>query len=154
MERHSPRKVTLMTDNVQLMSEELRSLNYEPESFVCPLAECSGKGIKFQYRIVDGSRTGETVMLGLVIPVEAGAWPEVTPHWVHICPPDTVLEEQVQAHRGNGRGTVRRYLDQEGVEWMAISAPVKDFWDQIEDPNGKNMATYLELHVRRVWGAR
>ena len=37
---------------------------------------------------------------------------------------------------------------------MAISAPVKDFWDQIEDPDGKNMATYIERHVRRIWGAR
>ena len=143
-----------MNDNAQLLFGELKQLDYKPEFFDCPIKECSGKGVKFEYQIIDGSRSDETVVLGLVIPESMGAWPEVTPHWIHICPPDSVLEEQVQANRGNNQGTIRRYKDQEGIEWLAISAPVKDFWDQIEEPNGKNVATYLERHVRRVWGAR
>ena len=80
------------------------------------------------------------MLLGLVIPDVVGAWPEVTPHWIHIYPPDSVLEEQVQANRGGGQhGCVERYEDEDGVEWMAISAPVRDFWDQIDDPNGKSV---------------
>ena len=143
-----------MTDNVQLLSDELRRLDYEPEPFECQIDVCSGQGVKFQYRIVDGSRVEETVMLGLVIPDQTGDWPEITPHWLHICPPDNVLAEQVMANRGNAQGVVRRYQDKEGTEWMAISAPVNDFWDQIEDPDGKNMSTYIERHVRRIWDAR
>ena len=143
-----------MNDNAQLHSDELCRLDYEPEPFECQLDVCSGKGVKFRYRIVDGSRARETVMLGLVIPEQTGTWPETTPHWLHICPPDNVLAEQVMANRGNQKGVVHRYEDQEGAEWMAISAPVKYFWDQIEDPDGKNMATYIERHIRRIWGAR
>ena len=145
-----------MSDNTQLMREELQQLGYEPKSFESSLAECPGEGVKFQYEILDGSRAGETVTLGLVIPVIAGEWPEATPHWIHISPPDSVLAEQVQAHRGNGRGsgTVRYHQDDEGTEWMAISAPVRDFWDQIKEVNGKNMVTYLDQHMRRIWGAR
>ena len=143
-----------MTDNVQLLSEELKRLGYAPERFDSPIPDCLGEGIKFAYRIADGSRTGETVVLGLVIPDSAGAWPEATPHWIHICPPDGVLEEQVQAHRGDSQGSVKRYKDKEGVDWMAISAPVKDFWDQIDEANGKNAKTYLDRHIRRIWGAR
>ena len=138
-----------MADNVQLLSEELKRLGYLPQWFATPMQHCPGEGIKFEYRIEDGSRTGETVMLGVVIPKDAGTWPEATPHWIHISPPDSVLEEQVRA-----QGTAERYKDDNGVEWMAISAPVKDFWDQIDEPNGKNAKTYIERHVRRIWAAR
>ena len=144
----------LMIENARLLAEELKCLGYIPEPFSSPITECPGEGIKFQYPISDGSRAGEKVTLGLVIPNKAGVWPEATPHWLHICPPDNVLEEQVRAHRADGQGCVRRYKDQGGVEWMAISAPVNDFWDKIEEPNGKNVATYLERHVRHIWSAR
>ncbi len=140
---------TSMVENVRLLSDELKRLGYAPQRFVTPMQHCSGEGIKFEYRIKDGSRTGDTVTLGLVIPKDAGIWPEATPHWIHISPPDSVLEEQVRA-----QGTSERYEDHEGVEWMAISAPVRDFWDQIDESDGKNAKTYLERHVRRIWAAR
>ena len=70
--------------------------------------------------------------------------------------PDRVSDpHEVQANRGGGQhGCVERYEDEDGVEWMAISAPVRDFWDQIDDPNGKSVKTYLERHIRRIWEAR
>ena len=144
-----------MHENVRLLSDELEGLGYTPQRFATTMQHCRGEGIKFEYRIADGSRTGETVLLGLVIPDSVGAWPEGTPHWIHISPPDGVLEEQVKAHRRDGQqGSVERYDDQEGVEWMAISAPVKDFWDKIDTPNGKSVETYIERHLRRIWAAR
>ena len=143
-----------MSENGRLLSDELKRLGYTPQQFYTSMRHCSGEGIKFEYRIADGSRAGETVLLGLVIPDSAGAWPEVTPHWIHISPPDRILEEQVQAKRGDGQGCVERYEDQEGVKWMAISAPVTDFWDQIDEPNGKSVETYLKRHIRRIWAAR
>ncbi len=144
-----------MSENIRLFSEELERLGYKPQPFSTLMRHCRGEGVKFEYRIKDGNRIGETVLLGLVIPETAGAWPEATPHWIHISPPDSVLGEQVQAYRGAGkRGCVERYKDIDGVEWMAISAPVKDFWDQIDDPNGKSVKTYLDRHIRRIWAAR
>ena len=144
-----------MSKNGRLFSSELERLGYTPQPFSTSMRHCRGEGVKFEYQIKDGSRIGETVLLGLIIPDVVGAWPEVTPHWIHISPPDSVLEEQVQANRGGGQhGCVERYEDEDGVEWMAISAPVRDFWDQIDDPNGKSVKTYLERHIRRIWEAR
>lgn len=144
-----------MSENSRLLSEELDCLGYKPQSFSTSMVHCPGEGVKFEYKIKDGSRIGEKVMLGLVIPDTAGAWPEATPHWIQISPPDSVLGEQVQAHRADGnQGCVAWHKDVDGVEWMAISAPVSDFWDLIDDPNGKCVKTYLERHIRRIWAAR
>ena len=143
-----------MSKNAVLFSCELGLLGYTPQPFYTAMRHCPGEGVKFEYRIKDGSRTGETVLLGVVIPDGVGAWPEVTPHWIHISPPDSVLAEQVQANRDGQHGCVEWYNDADGIEWIAISAPVTDFWDQIDDPNGKSVETYLERHIRRIWAAR
>lgn len=138
-----------MSESAQLLAEELQNLNYEPEIFVSAMHHCPGEGVKFKYRIEDGSRSGEEVLIGLVVPESRGTWPEVTPHWILISPVDTVLEEQVKA-----TGSAERYKDEDGIEWMAISAPVKDFWDKIEPPDSKSVKTYIERHIRRIWDAR
>ena len=139
-----------MSENAGLFAGELSHLGYTPQSFSTPMQHCPGEGVKFEYRVKDGSRTGETVILAVVIPDGAGTWPEVAPHWIHISPPDSVIAEQVQGQNG----CVEWYKDGDGIEWMAISAPVTDFWDQIDDPNGKSVKTYLERHIRRIWAGR
>lgn len=143
-----------MSKSARLLAEELRSLGYEPEIFVSTMHHCVGEGVKFEYQIEDGSRSGEKVLIGLVVPEPRGTWPEATPHWILISPVDIVLEEQVQANRGGQQGSVERYVDEEDVEWMAISAPVKDFWDKIEPPDSKSVKTYIKRHIRRIWDAR
>ena len=146
--------ISSMSENTRLLAEELRNLDYEPESFISTMHHCRGEGVKFEYTIKDGSRSGEKVLIGLVVPESRGTWPEATPHWILISPVDTVLEEQVQANRGGQHGCVERYVDEDDVEWMAISAPVKDFWDKIEPPDSKNVKTYIERHIQRIWDAR
>ena len=138
-----------MSENARLLAEELIDLAYEPENFVSKMQHCQGEGVKFEYPIEDGSQSGEKVLIGLVVPESRGTWPEATPHWILISPVDTVLEEQVKA-----KGSVERYEDEDGVKWMAISAPVKDFWDKIEPPDSKSVKTYIERHIRRIWDAR
>ena len=138
-----------MSENARLLAEELIDLGYEPENFVSKMQHCQGEGVKFEYPIEDGSQSGEKVLIGLVVPESRGTWPEATPHWILISPVDTVLEEQVKA-----KGSVERYEDEDGVKWMAISAPVKDFWDKIEPPDSKSVKTYIERHIRRIWDAR
>ena len=51
-------------------------------------------------------------------------------------------------------GAIQTSQCADGLDWMAISAPPSDFRDQIDTPNGKNMKTYLNRHVRRIWSAR
>ena len=144
-----------MSENTELMFKELADLGYKPERFTSSMQHCQGEGVKFEYAIKDGSRAGEKVLIGLVVPDPRGRWPEVAPHWILVSPIDTVLEEQVKANRENGQhGSVERYTDENGVEWMAISAPADDFWDQIEHPDSKSVKTYLERHMRRIWMAR
>lgn len=138
-----------MGGNARRLAASFREAGYDPKPFTSSMQHSVGDGIRFEYPITDGSRAGETVWLGLVIPESVGDWPEVAPHWIHIAPPDHVLEEQVLV-----RGSVERYRDSEGTEWMAISAPVSDFWDQIDEPDGKNAKTYTDRHLRRIWGAR
>ena len=150
----SAENISDMSENTELMFKELEYLDYKPERFSSSMRHCQGEGVKFEYVIKDGSRSGEKVMIGLVVSDSRGTWPEVAPHWILVSPIDTVLEEQVKANRNGQQGSAERYTDKNGVEWMAISAPVADFWDQIEPPDSKSIRTYLERHMRRIWGAR
>ena len=83
-----------MQENVRLLSDELEGLGYTPQRFATTMQHCRGEGIKFEYRIADGSRTGETVLLGLVIPDSVGAWPEGTPHWIPFLRPMASLRSR------------------------------------------------------------
>lgn len=141
-----------MSENARLLAEELRLLRYEPEPFNATQIRSIGEGIKFTYRIESGSRVGQTVLLGLAVPDRRGAWPEVTPHWVCLSPPDNILEEQVKG--APQPAAVKHWEDDVGTSWMAISAPPDDFWDKIERPEDKNMETYLKRHINRIWSTR
>ena len=141
-----------MSQSSERMAAELGGLDYRPETFTAPKSQGGAEGVRFEYRIQDGSRAGETVILGLALHPNEGDWPEVAPHWLYLSPPDDVLAEQVKGSQS--RGVVNHYEGEDGLTWMTISAPPRDFWDQIETPDGKNMRTYLDRHVRRIWRAR
>lgn len=140
-----------MSKNSERMAAELVKLHYEPSPFTASQQQGGADGVRFEYRIEDGSRAGEVVTLALAVHEKEGEWPEVAPHWVYISPPDTVLAEQVRGSRSPG--AVESYQDADGY-WMVISTPPSDFWDQIDASNGKNMKTYLDRHIRRIWNAR
>ncbi len=134
-----------MSGNAERMAEDLRGLGYDPVLFSTP----KGDGVKFEYRIGDGSREGEVVMLGMAMRDRDGEWPEIPPHWVLVSPPDEALEALV---KGAAKpGVARRHDEEDGTAWLIISAPPNDFWDGIEAVNGKCMETYMTRHVRRLW---
>ena len=141
-----------MSKNSDCMAAELVELHYEPSSFTAPKQQGGADGVRFQYRIEDGSRAGETVSLAVAVHEHEGEWPEVAPHWVYLSPPDAGLAELVKG--SPSPGVVEICKCAEGHDWMAISAPPSDFWDRIDTPNGKNMKAYLERHIRRIWSTR
>ena len=141
-----------MSQNSERMAAELVGLDYRPKPFTAPKAQGGAEGVQFEYRIQDGSRSGEMVILGLAVHSNEGEWPEVAPHWLYLLPPDDVLAEQVKGSAS--RGVVNHYEGEDGSTWMAISAPPRDFWDQIEMPDSKSMKTYLDRHLRRIWRTR
>lgn len=141
-----------MSRNSEQMAAELAALDYQSAPFRAPQDQGGADGVRFEYRIQDGSRAGETATLGLALHPNEGEWPEVAPHWVYLSPPDEVLAELVRGSQQ--RGVVNDYEGEDGRAWMAISAPPKDFWDRIEPPDTKGMKTYLTRHIRRIWRAR
>ena len=141
-----------MSKNTELMTAELIALNYQTGPFTAPQQQGGADGVQIEYRIKDGSRTGEYVSLAMAMNENEGEWPEVAPHWLYVSPPDEVLAEQVKGSQSPG--AVENYECTDGKNWMAISAPPSDFWDLIDTPNGKSMKTYLDRHIRRIWKAR
>ena len=141
-----------MSNNSERIAAELAELRYDTSPFVAPEQQGGAAGVRFPYQIEDGSRAGETVTLALAMHQNEGEWPEVAPHWLYLSPPDPVLEELVKGSRSPG--AIQAFQCADGLDWMAISAPPSDFWDQIDTPNGKNMETYLDRHIRRIWSAR
>lgn len=141
-----------MSYNAECMAAELTRMGIEPRPFVAPQDQGGAEGVQFDYLIEDGSRAGETVTLGIAVHKDEGQWPEIAPHWVYISPPDTVLAELVKGSKSPG--VVRHHHCDDGQVWMVISAPPSDFWDTIEKPKSKNMETYLQRHIRRIWSTR
>ena len=107
-------------------------LDYRPEPFTAPKAQGGAEDVRFDYRIQDGSRAGQTVILGLALHSNEGEWPAAAPHWLYQSPPDDVLAAQVWG-RSRG-GVVNHHGGEDGIIWMVISAPPRDFQDQIETP--------------------
>ena len=122
-----------MSDDIVRIQAELESLGYSTA------LQDSPKGIVaifFPYTIEVGAYKGREVELGISMK-EAG-YPEFPPHWVHISPP-------INDEKG---GAYKRYQDNRGREWIAISRPPGSLWDQLPT---KCMQTYLSEHLRRIW---
>lgn len=141
-----------MSTNSERMTAELVELGYRSGPFTAPKEQGGADGVRFEYPIEDGSRDGDTVTLAVAVHENEGQWPEVAPHWVYLSPPDDVLAELVKGSQPPG--AVANYECESGESWMAISAPPSDFWDRIDTSDGKNMKTYLDRHIRRIWSVR
>ena len=85
-----------MSNNSERIAAELAELRYRTSPFTAPQQQGGADGVRFQYRIEDGSRAGETVILAVAMHQNEGEWPEVAPHWLYLSPPDPVLAELVK----------------------------------------------------------
>lgn len=119
-----------MPGDINRIKAELESLGYETSVFDGP----HGKVVSFDYTIEAGSHKDEQVTVG--ISFQETGYPDYPPHWVHITPP-------IDDRRG---GTVE--YNANGREWIAMSRPPGDIWDQLPT---KHMYAYINEHLRRIW---
>ena len=122
-----------MSDNIDQIKDELEGLGYETYLFDSP----QGKTVCFLYKVETGSYKGEEVSIG--ISMHGGqTYPEYPPHWIHLTPP---IDD------GKG-GSTDKYCDTKGQEWLALSRPPGEIWDQLPT---KHMYAYLNEHLRSFW---
>ena len=122
-----------MSNNINRIKDELESLGYE----TCLSNSPQGEVVSFLYTVETGSRKGKQVTLGISMQ-GSEPYPEYPPHWIHLTPP---IDD------GKG-GAVRRYPDANGREWVALSRPPGEIWDQLST---KHVQAYLDDHLRRFW---
>lgn len=121
-----------MSINIQRIRDELAGLGYEPIVFESP----QGTAVSFRYTMPAGSHAGKPV--NIAVSMQESDYPEYPPHWVHISPP-------IDDGRG---GTLNRYTDLQGQEWLAMSRPPGDIWDRLPT---KHMRSYINEHLPRIW---
>lgn len=121
-----------MSDSIDRIRRELESLGYQ----TALSDSAQGKVVSFNYVIETGSRRGQNVTLG--VSFQEDGYPEYPPHWVHVTPP-------IDDGRG---GSVQRYQDAQGREWIAMSRPPGQIWDRLPT---KHMVGYIREHLRRLW---
>ena len=91
---------------------------------------------EFEYNVPLGRYKGRVVRLG--VSMNEASYPEYPPHFVHICG-----LEDLQHH-------VHEVYTHRGLTWRVLSSPPQDFWDRLA-PGDKNMCTYLQTHIPRLW---
>ena len=122
-----------MSDNVEKIANELRGLGIETSFLDSP----RGKIVVFPYMIDVGSHKDECVQIGLSMHGNE-LYPEYPPHWIHISP---AIDDQ----RG---GAVEAYTDSHGCDWITLSRPPGDLWDNLAT---KHISHFLSDHLRRFW---
>ncbi len=113
---------------------ELEGLSYSPFYIDTP----QGKTVVINYHVLVGKYKGKQILLGFSLQEEG--YPEYPPHWIHISPP----------YNDQKGGTTQTYTHPdnrgENQEWLALSRPPQDFWDQLPT---KHIKHYLDLHISR-----
>lgn len=121
-----------MPDDIGQIKAELEGLGYQTVT----RDSSQGRVVEFDYQVDTGKHRGQLFRLG--ISMQETGYPEYPPHWIHISPP---VEDGL-------KGSVQRYRGGDGREWVAMSRPPSDLWDQLPV---KDMQSYLDHHLRRVW---
>ena len=121
-----------MPDDIGRMQEELECLGYS----TAIRDSAQGKVVEFDYQVETGKNRGE--QFRIAISMQETGYPEYPPHWIHVSPP---------VNDGLG-GSTSQYQDNDGREWMALSRPPGELWEQLPT---KDMKRYLDHHLRRFW---
>lgn len=120
---------------VETAQRELRDLGFDPAIVTDPACPYRPV-IMFRYSVANGPHRGTTFRIG--ISFQEDAYPEYPPHFVHV------------ASLPAARLTKHSSYSYQQVEWSVFSFPPSDFWDALP-PDAKNMRTYVNRHLARVW---
>ena len=88
------------------------------------------------YRVDTGRYKGKRFKMGIAFQ-EIG-YPEYPPHFICIA---DIPESSLRVHSN---------FDYRDAKWSVFSVPPSDFWDKLPS-SGKNMKTYINLHLARFW---
>ncbi len=119
-------------NDISRVQSELEELGYAPTLHNWK----HGVVVEFDYTVEVGTHTGQMFRLGMSF--QEQGYSEYPPHWIHVSPP---------VDDGLG-GVQERYQTADGREWIALSRPPSDIWDNLPV---KNMRHYLDEHIRRFW---
>ena len=121
-----------MSEDVRCMQAELEYLGY----ITATRDSGQGRVVEFDYHVETGTNSGKQFRIG--VSMQETGYPEYPPHWIHVSP---TVDDGL-------RGSVKRYHTEDGREWVAMSRPLGDLWDQLAT---KHMKHYLDHHLRRFW---
>ena len=121
-----------MSDDIGRMQADLECLGYS----TAIRDSAQGKVVEFDYQVETGKNRGK--QFRIAISMQETGYPEYPPHWIHVSPP---------VNDGLG-GSTSQYKDNDGREWMALSRPPGELWEQLPT---KDMKRYLDHHMRRFW---
>ena len=120
----------------QRIHDELLALGLQPKLVEGETPSGHECVVIFPYGVPTGRFRGRKMMVGLSTQCEAVGYPEVPPHWIFLSPP--VLDTRDGPNHG--------VFMLGGEEWVALSRPPGEFWDQVRD---KGMKAYTE-HLNKV----
>ena len=124
---------------IELIRQELVSLGYAAVTTQFPnFTVDNGRAVVFEYEVDSGSHRGKHYRMAVSFQ-EAG-YPEYPPHFIHIY---NAPQLQLTAHSTHDEGQGK---------WSAFSVPPSDFWDHLPVEH-KNMNTYINRHMRRLWAS-
>lgn len=121
-----------MQNDIERMRCDLECLGYSTVA----RDSAQGEVVEFEYLVETGKNSGRQFHIG--ISMQEAGYPEYPPHWIHVSPP---VNDGL-------RGSVQPYRTEDGRDWVAMSRPPSDLWDQLPT---KDMRSYLDHHLRRFW---
>ncbi len=96
----------------------------------------------FGYVIPCGFLEKKKITIGIEFPVKD--YPRLPPHFIH-------LKREEFSDREIGKiGKIHEEYEHSGERWIALSRPPQDIWDEL-DSSKKNLYTFFESHLRRLW---
>ena len=120
--------------SLEKVSEELRQMGHSPETL--QFSGTPAHAVVIDWPVENGRYKGSVFRLGIGFQEEG--YPDYPPHFLLIEGLESPnIPEHSKASCDNG-------------VWSVFSVPPNDFWDRLPS-EGKNMRSYLRLHVARFW---
>ena len=120
--------------SLESIKVELEKLSYKPQ---IRSSQFNNKDVLvFDYNVVSGRYKDKTFKIGISMQEEG--YPEYPPHFIHIY---NIASTYLTTHGE---------YDENDKTWKVFSVPPNDIWDKLSSKE-KNMKTYVNTHLVRIW---